>query len=147
MQKIHENIGYHQRTNLADRRDKIDLLQQRADLLVGKDKLIMKMYLQNGNSFRQIARLAGVSEGTISRKIKKLSDKLLNSEYITCLRHRELFSSYELQVAKEHFLLGLPITRIARKRKTSYYKMRELIKKINCIIELAAKVDFQLRSA
>jgi len=48
-------------------RDRIDLLRSRVNLLTGKDRLLMTMYLENSNSFRQMARLAGVNESRTKR--------------------------------------------------------------------------------
>ena len=46
--------------------DRIDLLRARVDILTGRDKALMTMYLENGNTFRQMARIAGVNETTIA---------------------------------------------------------------------------------
>ncbi len=48
-------------------RDRIDMLRSRVNLLSGTDKLLMTMYLNNANSFRQMGRLTGVNEGNIAR--------------------------------------------------------------------------------
>jgi len=134
MEKIHKNIS--QRTLKArdNYRDRIDLLRSRAGLLAGKDKLLMTMYLENGNSFRQIARLAGVSEAAIGRRIRKITKRLLNGEYITCLRSRNEFTKTEMDIAKDYFLLGLSIRKIAARRHCSYYHVRETLKKIQQLV-------------
>jgi len=134
MEKIHKNIS--QRTSKAknEYRDRIDLLRGRANMLTGKDKLLMTMYLENGNSFRQIARLAGVSEAAIGRRIRKITKRLLNGEYITCLRSRNEFTKTEMDIAKDYFLLGLSIRKIAARRHCSYYHVRETLKKIQQLV-------------
>lgn len=115
-------------------RDRIDLLQGRVGLLGGKDKLLMTMYLRNGNTFRQMARLAGVNEVTIARRIHKLTQRLIDGEYITCLRNRERFSRREMGIAKDYFLRGLSMKRIAERRSASYYSVRQTMKKIQGIV-------------
>ncbi|MHC4572498.1 MAG: hypothetical protein ACYS0C_10545, partial [Planctomycetota bacterium] len=60
MKKIYLNIPESISTAKNAYRDRIDLLRSRVSLLAGKDKLLMTMYLENGNSFRQMARLTGV---------------------------------------------------------------------------------------
>ncbi len=134
MEKIHKNIS--QRTSKAKNkyRDRIDLLRGRANMLTGKDKLLMTMYLKNGNSFRQIARLAGVSEAAIGRRIRKITKRLLNGEYITCLRSRDEFTKTEMDIAKDYFLLGLSIRKIVAERHCSYYLVRETLKKIQQLV-------------
>jgi len=115
-------------------RDRIDLLRSRVNLLTGKDKLLMTMYLENSNSFRQMARLAGVNEVSIARRIHRLIKRLLDGEYITCLRNKDKFSKTEMAIAKDYFLLGLSMKKIAVKRRLSYYRVRETLKKIQRLV-------------
>ena len=117
-------------------RDRIDLLRSRVNLLTGKDKLLMTMYLENSNSFRQMARLAGVNETSIARRIHKVTKRLIDGEYITCLRNRDKFSKTEMAVAKDYFLLGLSMKKIAVKRRWSYYRVRETLKKIQRLVTI-----------
>ena len=73
MKRIQENISQEIVEVHKGYRDRIDMLRSRVNLLIGKDKLLMKMYLENGNSFRQMARLAGVNETCIARRIYKVT--------------------------------------------------------------------------
>jgi predicted DNA-binding protein YlxM (UPF0122 family) len=82
-------------------RDKIDLLRSRVNLLSGKDKLLMSMYMENGNSFRQLARLTGVNEANVARRIRRITKRLLDGRYIMCIRHRNKLTKTEMAVAKE----------------------------------------------
>ena len=123
-----------QGTSIEQFHSRLDLLRSRVDLLSGKDKLLMKMYLENGNSFRQMAELSGVSATSISRRIYRLIERLINSEYIVCVRNRREFIRSELTVAKDYFLMGMSQRRIAKKRKMSVYRVRKILKKANRII-------------
>ena len=134
MEQIHRNISQSAVEARRQYRDRIDLLRSRVDLLSGKDKLLMTMYLKNGNSFRQMARLAGVNETTISRRIYRVTKRLVNGVYITCLRNRSKFSGVELLIAKDYFLEGLSIKKIAVKEGCSYYRVRETLKKIQRLV-------------
>ena len=134
MKKIHVNIS---RTTLEAekrRRDELDLLRSRLHLLNGKDKVLMTMYLENGSSFRQIARLASVSDTSIARRINRLTKRLTNGEYITCLRNRDKFTRDQMTIAKDYFLVGLSMNEIAVKRRWSRYHVRETIIKIKSIL-------------
>jgi len=135
MKKIHTNIS--QKT-LEDRnryRDEIDLLRGRLNLLDGKDKLLMTMYLENGNSFRQIARLTGISDTSIARRINGLTKRLLDSQYIICLRNRDKFTREQMIIAKDYFLTGMSMREIVIKRHWSFYHVRETLKKIQTILK------------
>ena len=122
MERIHANISQKLSKAKNNYRDRIDLLRSRVGLLTGKDKLLMTMYLENGNSFRQMARLVGVNEVTIARRIHKLTKRLIDGEYITCLRNRNKFTKAELDIAKDYFLLGTSIRKIAVSAITVFAK-------------------------
>jgi predicted DNA-binding protein YlxM (UPF0122 family) len=135
VEKIHSNISQRASKAKDDCRDRIDLLRSRVSLLAGKDKLLMTMYLENGNSFRQIARLAGVSETNIARRIRKITKRLIDGEYILCLRNRDKFTRTEMAIAKDYFLLEMSIKKIAAKQHQSYYSVYESLKQIRRLIE------------
>ena len=134
MKTIHTNISEETLNSRNEYRDRIELLRSRAELLVGKDRLLMTMYLKNGNSFRQMARLAGVNETTIARKIHKVTKRLIDGEYITCLKNRDKFTENEMAIAKDYFLHGLAMKKIAVKRHCSYYRIRQTLKKIQELV-------------
>ena len=117
-----------------DSREINDLLLNRIKLLCGKDKSLMKMYLDKGSSFRQIAVLTGINERNISRRIKKLTKRLIESEYITCVQNSNKFTANELAVAKQYFLTGMSIREIAVKQRITNYNVRKILRKIRQII-------------
>ncbi len=116
------------------RRDELDLLRSRLHLLNGKEKVLMTMYLENGSSFRQIARLTGISDTSIARRINILTERLTDGEYIVCLRNREKFTRDQMTIAKDYFLVGLSMKEIAVKRRWSRYHVRETIIKIKSVL-------------
>ncbi len=134
MKKIHVNIS--QTTLEAEKRcrGEIDLLRSRLHLLNGKEKVLMTMYLENGNSCRQIARLTGVSDTSIARRINILTERLTDGEYITCLRNRDKFTRDQMTIAKDYFLVGLSMKEITVKRRWSRHHVRETIIKIKSIL-------------
>ena len=134
MKKIHVNISQTTLEAEKRRRDELDLLRSRLHLLNGKEKVLMTMYLENGSSFRQIARLAGVSDTSIARRINILTERLTDGEYITCLRNRDKFTRDQMTIAKDYFLVGLSMKEIAVKRRWSRYHVRETIIKIKSIL-------------
>ncbi len=116
--------------------DEIDLLKSRARILNGKDRALMKMYLEKGSSFSQIAKLAGVNEATIARRIHKLTRRLVNGEYISFVRNRRLFNQQERVIARDHYVMGLTQKQIAEKRNTSVYCVRKVQEKIQRLIKV-----------
>jgi predicted DNA-binding protein YlxM (UPF0122 family) len=120
------------------KRNQVDLLRGRIELLEGKDRAMMEMYLEQGNSLRQIAELLGVNATSLARRIRKLSERLTKGIYLQCRRHENMFSESELSLAKDYFLRGMNMRRIAKRRKMRYHKVRE---KIRCIEYLCGKME------
>ncbi len=135
MEGIHKNIAAGTLKERNKYRERIDLLRSRIYLLAGKDRLIMTMYLENGNSFRQMAELAGVNETSIARRIHKITKRLIDGEYIMCLRNRYKFTGGEMATARDYFLQGLSIKKMAMKRNLTCYRIQETLKKIKRLIE------------
>jgi predicted DNA-binding protein YlxM (UPF0122 family) len=140
MRQVHENVSECIAEDRTEHRDRIDLLRSRMGLLRGKDKVLMTMYVENGNSFRQMARLVGVNEVSIARRIYRVTRRLIAGEYITCLQNRDRFKKGELDIARDYFVDGLSIRKIARKRRRTYYRVRETLKKIQEIVKVADSV-------
>ena len=134
MKRIHKNIA-EQTNNVKDRhRCGIELLRSRLNLLSGTDKLLMTMYIEHGNSIRQIARIRGVTETSIARRIRAISKRLTDGPYIVCLRNRDKLTSRQLAIAKDYYLMGLSMRRIAAKRRWSYYRVRDTLIEIQSIV-------------
>lgn len=134
MKKIHVNLSQTMLEAEKRRRDELDLLRSRLHLLNGKEKVLMTMYLENGSSFRQIARLTGVSDTSIARRINRLTKRLIDGQYIACLRNRDKFTRDQMTIAKDYFLVGLSMKEIAVKRRWSCYHVRETIIKIKSVL-------------
>ena len=116
-------------------RETIELLRNRINLLEGLEKVLMKMYLENGNSVRQMARLTGVSETTMARRIRKMTERLMDGQYVKCLRRRSEFTKTELAIAKDYFLMGISIRRIAANHRSTYYFVCKTLRKIRVLLE------------
>ena len=134
MKRIHENIADHRINVKGLHRGRIELLAGRLNLLTGTDKVLMTMYIQHGNSIRQIARIRGVSETSVARRIRAISKRLVEGPYIECLRNRDRLTSGQLAIAKDYYLMGLSIRRIAAKRRWSYYRVRDTLIEIKSIV-------------
>lgn len=134
MQQLHANISSNGLRAKSNYRERVELLRNRVELLTGKDKLIMTMYLSNGNTYRQLAQLIGINEANIARRIHKLTERLIDGEYIKCLRNRNKFTKAQMDIARDYFLTGLSFKTIADKRRYSYYHIRQTVLKIQQII-------------
>ena len=134
MKRIHVNIPEDTQEVKTLHRGRIDLLRSRLNLLAGTDKVLMTMYVEHENSFRQIARICGVSETHVARRINGIINRLTDGQYVACLRNRDKFSKWQLAVAKDYFLFGLSIRKIAGKRRRSYYHIRDTLNDIRSVV-------------
>ncbi len=135
MKTIHSNVSQKILDNKNKNRAQIDLLRSRLSHLDKDDKLLMTVYLENGNNTYQISRLTGLCRTSISRRIKVLTMRLLDGRYVTCLRNRRKFSKHQMAIAKDYFIRGLSIRKITLKRHSSRYRVTETIKKTKSILE------------
>jgi predicted DNA-binding protein YlxM (UPF0122 family) len=108
----------------------IDLLRCRIGLLTGRDRTMMEMYLDGTGTIGQMARLAGVNEANVVRRIHKIVRRLLDGQYITCLRNRYKFTQEQIEIARDYFVDGLPMGEIADRHEITYYAVRKTMRKI-----------------
>jgi len=147
MENINTNISHKKVSSKIFHRNTVEILRKRVELLRGKDRLLMKIYLEKGINFRQMAQLTGLSEGIITRRIRKLTDRLVDSRYITCMRYQEKFSVYQLDIARDYFLHGLSIRKIALKRRHSKYRISTIVRRIKNLIKVLESSEFNKKSA
>jgi hypothetical protein len=121
------NRGGRAKTEAADR---IDLLRSRAGLLAGRDGALMQMYLNGTGTIGQMARLAGVNEANVARRIYKLVRRLLDGQYISCLRNRDKLTKEQIEMVRDYFVGGLAMREIADRHETTYYAVRQTMKLI-----------------
>ena len=134
MKTIHSNVTQKNLEDMNDNRALVDVLRGRLDLLDGKDRLLMKMHLDNGYSIFKISKVTDLCQGSIARRIKRLKKILLEGRYIKCLHNRDRFNRYQMEIAKDYFLKDFSIRKITIKRRRSYYHIRKTILKIKSIL-------------
>jgi predicted DNA-binding protein YlxM (UPF0122 family) len=134
MEEIHASIAQETLQAKNEYRDRIDLLHSRIHLLTGRDRLLMTAYLERGSSIRELARLTGVNDTIIARQIRKLTERLLDGEYITCVRNRSRFTKTEMAIAKDYFLTGLSMRVIAAEHHLTHYRVRQTVRRIRRLV-------------
>ena len=137
MNRTHGNVSEQTMLTRRLKHDQVELLRGRLNLLDGREKVMMVMHVENGNSFRQIARLLGLSESTVARKIHRLNRRLINNEYIGCMRNRDKLTAEQMAVARDYFLKGLSKREIAQKKRWSRYRVGRIVEDIRSIVAQA----------
>ena len=133
---LHGNVSERAKWEVKERADKAGEMVRRVAMLTGVERVMMTMYFEKGTSFRQIAELARLHESTVSRRIDKISRRLMDGRYGRCLRNREMFTNYELAIAKEYFVRGKSIRALTEEKSTTYHRMRATVKRIESVLEL-----------
>lgn len=134
MKRTHENISAERLDQKGHHRGRTDVLRSRLHILSGTDKVLMTMYVENGNSCRQIARIAGLNETTVSRRIDAIVKRLMDGEYIRCLKSCRKLTADQMAIAKDFFVMGLPMSKIADKRCSSVHRVRKALLEIRSLV-------------
>ncbi len=121
--------------------EEVQLLQRRAEILGATDRALVLMYLEKGSCFSEIARVAGLNEANVARRIHKLIARLLDGKYITCLRHRAVLGKLNLAIAKDRLIEGLSVRQIAARRRTTVYRVRRGLLKIRLLLDGRLKTE------
>ena len=109
---------------------RVECLQLRLGLLEPDDRVLLEMHLNHQVRFRQLEILTGIPARTLARRAKGLADRLVGEKYISFIRQRERFSEDELQVAYDHYLLGLGYRQIAAKRRIATSQVRLILTRL-----------------
>jgi len=78
-----------------------ELVQGRTNMLTGEDRSLLKMYIERGASFAEMARLAGTGEQRIARRVHRIAGRLIDGRYINCVRRPGKLNTEELGVARD----------------------------------------------
>ena len=135
METIKENISEQLPAIKEKYRSEVDLLLSRIDLLSGRDRILMTMFWEKENSLSQIGKLAQINRNSLARRINKITRRLMEGKYIACLRNRDRFTGWQLDIAKDYFLTALSMKKIADRRNLTYYQVRKMIKTIKKKLE------------
>lgn len=124
-------IGSKQAIN-TKRANHNDLIE-RIKMLKGHDKILMRMYIQQGYTLNQLSRLAGVSQSTISRRIEKVRKRLTSGKIDIFFQNVDRFAPTERKILKDHLREGMSQRQISKKRKLTRYRVRKALDKFNSI--------------
>lgn len=96
-------------------------------LLSPEDQALMKMAMHLQLPVRLIGKALGVSPGNVSRRLRRLMHRIQNPLLAGLVDPNSGLPSEHRHVGLDHFLHGLPINHIARRRKLAESQVREMI--------------------
>lgn len=118
--------------------DYIDDIAARSRILSNRDQAFMQLYYRSGSTFSEMARVVGVNETTIARRVNKIIARLVKSEYATCLKIDSKLDGVDMSIAGDYFAKGLTQLDIAKKRGLTIYRVRKALSNIQTLIQLAS---------
>lgn len=122
------------------RRDLMEVLRTRVVLLAGEDRALMEMYLDSGQSFRQIATLRRSSPSTIARRLRRIARRLTDETFFCCARDRRRLRPGELAIIRDHFVRGQSVEQISLGRNISRYRIERILRKAKRITAQARRM-------
>ena len=102
-------------------------LSARVDILPQQQKALVRLFLA-GQNYKVIAKIASVNEATVSRKLRKIADRINCDSFIAALSENNDMPAEKLEIIKDYFVIGLTIKAITKKTDLSYYKIKKIIK-------------------
>ena len=127
MKEDYSKITHSDQIKSDSLRSRVEQIRKRAESLPEPDRTVIRMYLDNSTSFRQIAQLLDVSETTVSRRIKKIITRLMDTSIDEVFKEKHRSKKQHNEIAQDYFLRGLSVKTIAHKNKTSFFKARQII--------------------
>lgn len=116
-----------------------ELVQIRGEVLSRQDQVFIEMILEKGMTHRQIACLLGCSETSVGRRVKRVIKKVLNSDYLMCLRHRDRLTVFQMRVARAYFVEDRSKKEIVGLLDTTLYQVEKAIDAIRRLRGVVSK--------
>ena len=101
-------------------------LATRVDMLPVQQRTFVRLFQSTGK-YRPIAKMAGVHEANIARRLKKIAERISSNNFIAALSQNGSLPCETMEILKDYFVADLPMIRIAKNRNISCYKVRKII--------------------
>ena len=101
-------------------------LSTRVDMLPEQQRTFVRLF-QSTQKYRPIAKTAGVNEGTIARRLKRIAEQISSNNFIAALSQNGSLPCETMEILKDYFVGDQPMIRIAKNRNVSCYKVRKII--------------------
>jgi len=117
------------------RRDRTDCLVARAAFLPAADRILIEGYFREGRTIKTLAEAADVPPRAMSRRIRRLSQRLLSDRFAFVLRNYESWSPARRRVATATILHGYSMRAAADRLRMSLYNVRRHSEAIRALYE------------
>ena len=107
----------------------LSLLQNRLEFLAEPERTWLELYWFRGCSPRELGEVCGASAARVRSRVRQLTGRILGPEYIRFVRGRLRFSSLQMAMAYDRYILGLGCRAIAKKREVTEWSVRCEVKR------------------
>jgi DNA-binding CsgD family transcriptional regulator len=81
-----------------------------------------------------MARLMGLSESTVARRIRRIKERLMDGKYVECFKRREELGKVNMGIAKDWLIGGMRQKEIAERRGLSAYQVRKGVEAVRRVL-------------
>lgn len=106
------------------------MFRQWTRLLHPEDRLLFELAMRHRLSRRQVAAALGVAPGNVSRRLRRLLNRLHDPLITNLCDSACTLPAEHRQIGLEHFLHDRPLNDIARQRRQSKLQIRQMIEYI-----------------
>ncbi len=107
----------------------LEIHSARIDMLSRKQAVLVKLFLSIKN-YRTIAKMAGINEATVARRLKKIATHISSDHFLAALSQDDSLSAEEIEIIKDRFVNGLSVKRISQNTGLSRYRITKTIKQV-----------------
>lgn len=102
-------------------------LRRRIRLLEPHDRMLIEVALDRTMSRRQLGTMLGMAPGSVSRRVRRIINRLRDPLVISLTDPDCPLSREHLQIALEYFLLDKPVIQLARARNAPQHQIRAML--------------------
>ena len=109
--------------------DLFEVFETSVDML-SVEQITLVRFFQNTPIYRVIAKMAGVNEATIARRLKKIARRISSDDFTAALSLKDDVPPEKIKIIRNHFVNGMSARAIAKNTGLSYYKINIIIREM-----------------
>lgn len=117
------------------RRDRVERILARAVFLPPADRLLIEAYFRDGHTIKLLAQACDTDPRVLSRRLRRLSERLLSDRFAFVLRHQDTWSPSRRRVACAMILHGHSMRAAASLLRMSLYAVRRHAEAIDALYD------------
>ena len=99
--------------------------------MLSDEQITLVRFFQNTPNYRVIAKMAGVNEATIARRLKKIARHISGNNFFAALSENDNLPAEKMEILKDYFVSGLSVKIIAQNRNVSTYLVKKIVRQMS----------------